>query len=185
MTSQEEFDQYAEKVKTLTTKPSDDDLLILYGLFKQATVGDIDTSRPGMLDFKGKAKWDAWKNLEGKSKDEARADYITKVKQLLEEGDVLAKLLPCAPYKFSSAQLCPCLHNPNVLTKLQSQLKNIIIAWLSLVSLGILVLLSWIFVYVIHQRGWCPDTWKGFSAAAIKDLWPVIKLSVSSGIMIW
>ncbi|KAM7280814.1 hypothetical protein ACFE04_007948 [Oxalis oulophora] len=92
---------------------------------------------------------------------------------------------------------------------LQSQLKNIIIAWLSLVSLGILVLLSWIFVYVVHWSvngamfslniaswfvnfgmliyvfgGWCPNTWKGFSTAAFKDLWPVIKLSISSGIML-
>lgn len=41
---QEEFEEHAEKVKTLTTKPSDADLLILYGLFKQATVGPVTTS---------------------------------------------------------------------------------------------------------------------------------------------
>ena len=31
----------------------------IYALYKQATVGDINTERPGMLDFKGKAKWDS------------------------------------------------------------------------------------------------------------------------------
>ncbi|XP_076901747.1 acyl-CoA-binding protein-like [Bidens hawaiensis] len=81
---QEEFDEHAEKVKQLTKKPTDEDLLILYGLFKQATVGPVNTSRPGIFDLKGKAKWDAWKAVEAKSKEEAMTDYITKVKQLIE-----------------------------------------------------------------------------------------------------
>ncbi|XP_018467749.1 acyl-CoA-binding protein isoform X2 [Raphanus sativus] len=80
----EDFEEHADKVKKLTTKPSDADLLILYGLFKQATVGPVDTSRPGMFSMKERAKWDAWKAVEAKSTDEAMSDYITKVKQLLE-----------------------------------------------------------------------------------------------------
>ena len=40
---------------------TNDELKEIYGLYKQATVGDINTERPGMLDFKGKAKWDSWK----------------------------------------------------------------------------------------------------------------------------
>ncbi|KAL3733209.1 hypothetical protein ACJRO7_022695 [Eucalyptus globulus] len=32
--------------------------------------------------------------------------------------------------------------------------------------------------------GGCRDTWKGFSSSAFKDLWPVIKLSLSSGAML-
>ncbi|KAK8712158.1 hypothetical protein V6N13_147405 [Hibiscus sabdariffa] len=80
----EKFEEHAEKVKTLPAALSNEDMLILYGLYKQATVGPVNTSRPGMLDLKGKAKWDAWKAVEGKSKDEAMGDYITKVKQLLE-----------------------------------------------------------------------------------------------------
>lgn len=39
--------------------------LELYGLFKQGTVGDVDTSRPGLFDLKGKAKWDAWNKQKG------------------------------------------------------------------------------------------------------------------------
>jgi len=82
MVTKEEFDAAAAKVKTLTTRPSDADLLILYGLFKQAEVGDCNTSRPGMLDLKGKAKWDAWDGNKGMSKDDAMAKYVAKVAEL-------------------------------------------------------------------------------------------------------
>lgn len=51
---QEDFDKAAEDVKNLKETPADGDLLELYALFKQGTVGDINTARPGMLDFKGK-----------------------------------------------------------------------------------------------------------------------------------
>ena len=87
---QEDFELYAAKVKTLTESPSNENLLILYGLYKQATVGPVNTARPGVFNMKEKAKWDAWKAVEGKSKEEAMADYITKVKQLLEEAGIAA-----------------------------------------------------------------------------------------------
>ncbi|XP_009991040.1 PREDICTED: acyl-CoA-binding protein [Tauraco erythrolophus] len=38
--------------------------------------------RPGMLDFKGKAKWDAWNALKGTSKEDAMKAYIAKVEEL-------------------------------------------------------------------------------------------------------
>ncbi|KAB2059811.1 hypothetical protein ERO13_A11G304300v2 [Gossypium hirsutum] len=80
----EEFEEYAEKAKTLPQNTTNDDKLILYGLYKQATVGPVNTSRPGMFNMKEKYKWDAWKAVEGKSKEEAMNDYITNVKQLQE-----------------------------------------------------------------------------------------------------
>ncbi|KAJ3322227.1 hypothetical protein HDV06_003287 [Boothiomyces sp. JEL0866] len=66
----------------LPTKPSNDDLLTLYALFKQATVGDCNTDRPGMLDFTGRAKWDAWNAIKGTSQADAETKYIAKVKSL-------------------------------------------------------------------------------------------------------
>ncbi|KAG5228588.1 acyl-CoA-binding protein [Salix suchowensis] len=60
--------------------------LILYGLYKQAPVGPVSTSRPGIFNMRDRTKWDAWKAVEGKSKEEAMNDYITNVKQLLEEA---------------------------------------------------------------------------------------------------
>ncbi|CAF1230128.1 unnamed protein product [Adineta steineri] len=80
--SQAEFDKAAEEVKNLSKKPSDDDLLKLYGLFKQATVGDNNTSKPGMFDLKGKYKWEAWEANKGKGKEDAQKAYIALVKEL-------------------------------------------------------------------------------------------------------
>ena len=79
------FEQYSEDVKKITNKPSDSDLLILYGLYKQATIGDCNTDRPGFLDFKGKSKLDSWNNYKGKNKEEAMKLYIEKAKELIEK----------------------------------------------------------------------------------------------------
>ncbi|XP_061044581.1 acyl-CoA-binding protein-like [Eubalaena glacialis] len=79
--SQAEFEKAAEEVKHLKTK-SADDMLFIYSCYKQATVGDINTERPGMLDLKGKAKWDAWNELEGTSREDAMKAYVDKVEEL-------------------------------------------------------------------------------------------------------
>ncbi|KAL5220700.1 hypothetical protein ABZP36_025413 [Zizania latifolia] len=84
--SREDFEEYAEKAKTLPENTSNENKLILYGLYKQATVGDVNTSRPGIFNQRDRAKWDAWKAVEGKSMEEAMSDYVTKVKQLQEEA---------------------------------------------------------------------------------------------------
>ncbi|KNE61845.1 hypothetical protein AMAG_07121 [Allomyces macrogynus ATCC 38327] len=75
------FTQAAEEVKSLAYQPSNDELLELYALFKQATVGDNTTARPGMFDLKGKAKWDAWAAKKGLASDEAEAKYIALVEE--------------------------------------------------------------------------------------------------------
>ncbi|GKD77954.1 acyl-CoA-binding protein, partial [Tanacetum coccineum] len=84
MALKEEFEEYAEKAKGLPQTTTNEDLLIIYGLYKQATVGPVTTTRPGIFNQRDRAKWDAWKAVEAKTKDEAMTDYITKVKQLLE-----------------------------------------------------------------------------------------------------
>ncbi|CAH0556155.1 unnamed protein product [Brassicogethes aeneus] len=83
MSLDENFNKAAESVKNLKSKPSDNDLLELYGLFKQATVGDNTTPRPGMLDLKGKAKHDAWTARKGKSQDDAKEAYVKKAEALI------------------------------------------------------------------------------------------------------
>ena len=77
------FEQAQKDVKTLTKRPSNDDLLALYSLFKQGSEGDVSGSRPGMLDMVGRAKYDAWAKLKGTAKDAAMQKYIDKVKALL------------------------------------------------------------------------------------------------------
>ena len=83
MSNSAEFLEAAENVKKLTARPSDQELLDLYGYFKQATVGDVNTDRPGMFDLKGKYKWDNWNSRKGMSKEDAEAKYIEMVKGLM------------------------------------------------------------------------------------------------------
>ncbi|XP_055071240.1 acyl-CoA-binding protein [Paramisgurnus dabryanus] len=80
--SEAAFQKAAEEVKQLKAKPTDAEMLEIYALYKQATVGDVNTARPGMLDFTGKAKWDAWEAKKGISKEAAVEAYIAKVEEL-------------------------------------------------------------------------------------------------------
>jgi carboxylesterase len=71
------------RVKQLSKTPASDELLSLYAYFKQSTVGDATGERPGMLDFKGRAKFDAWTARKGESKDTAMAAYVALVGKLV------------------------------------------------------------------------------------------------------
>ncbi|XP_049904335.1 acyl-CoA-binding domain-containing protein 6-like isoform X1 [Epinephelus moara] len=79
---QANFEKAAAEVKQLKAKPMDEEMLKVYSLFKQASVGDVNTDRPGMFDFTGKAKWDAWQQQKGKSKEDAMNEYISLVEEL-------------------------------------------------------------------------------------------------------
>ena len=56
-----------------------DTMLELYALYKQATSGDVSGSRPGMMDLRGRAKYDAWAKRKGMTKDAAMQAYIELV----------------------------------------------------------------------------------------------------------
>ena len=79
------FEDAQARAKKLTKSPSNDDLLELYALYKQATSGDVSGSRPGMLDLKGRAKFDAWAKRKGLSKDDAMKKYVALVEKLEAE----------------------------------------------------------------------------------------------------
>ncbi|XP_007424768.1 acyl-CoA-binding domain-containing protein 7 [Python bivittatus] len=85
MTLQADFETVAENVKKLKSKPTDDELKELYGLYKQATVGDINTECPGVLDLKGRAKWEAWNLKKGMSKEDAMKAYISKANEMIQK----------------------------------------------------------------------------------------------------
>ena len=84
MSLDSKFQKAASDVQNLKSKPSQDDLLEVYALYKQGSIGDVNTDRPGMLDMKGKAKWDAWNSKKGTSQDDAKEQYIKKVEQLID-----------------------------------------------------------------------------------------------------
>ncbi|KAG8729369.1 hypothetical protein FRC12_021027 [Ceratobasidium sp. 428] len=81
--SEAKFNKAVEIVQGLPkdgpVQTSQEDKLKFYSFYKQGTVGDVNTSRPGMMDFVGKAKWDAWKGVEGTSKEEAHKAYVERL----------------------------------------------------------------------------------------------------------
>ncbi len=76
------FEEAQARVKQLAKTPSTEDLLALYALYKQASAGDVSGSRPGMMDFKGRAKFDAWTGKKGTDKDQAMTQYVALVERL-------------------------------------------------------------------------------------------------------
>ncbi len=80
---EQRFTEAQARVQTLSSRPSNADLLELYALFKQGSLGDVQGSRPGMMDFKGRAKYDAWAAKQGMSRDDARTAYIAVVDRLV------------------------------------------------------------------------------------------------------
>ncbi|SHH36094.1 acyl-CoA-binding protein [Ferrimonas marina] len=80
------FEQAQARVKALSARPTDEQLLNLYGAFKQATEGDVQGDRPGFFDFKAGAKYAAWENLRGMSEDDAMTRYIQLVDALTDRA---------------------------------------------------------------------------------------------------
>ncbi|EEF31432.1 multidrug resistance pump, putative [Ricinus communis] len=134
--------------------------------------------------------------------------FSTPILRLLGEDEDIAKAAGYISLWFIPIVYFLAFHM-SIQKYLQAQLKNAIIGWVSTISFLLHVLLSWILVsklnlgipgamwamiastwliligevaYVIG--GWCPDTWKGFTLAAFSDLFPVLKLSISSGLML-
>jgi acyl-CoA-binding protein len=82
MSLEEQFAQAQLDSKNLPERPDNMTLLKIYALFKQASAGDATGDRPGMTDFVGRAKFDAWAALKGTSLDEARQQYIDLIEEL-------------------------------------------------------------------------------------------------------
>ena len=81
----EQFQQAVSRSKEMTKRPSNEELLQLYALYKQGTEGDVSGDRPGGFDFKGIAKYDAWAELKGKTTDQAKQEYINLVDRLVQQ----------------------------------------------------------------------------------------------------
>lgn len=82
MSNNKEFEAAVAASKTLPERPSNDALLQLYALYKQATAGDVEGKRPGFTDMVGRAKYDAWAGIKGTAKDEAMKKYVALVNSL-------------------------------------------------------------------------------------------------------
>ena len=76
------FEQAVVGSKKLPERPDNATLLQIYALYKQATQGDATGKRPGFMDLVGRAKWDAWKAVGGKSANEAMQAYVDLIESL-------------------------------------------------------------------------------------------------------
>jgi acyl-CoA-binding protein len=79
---QADFDAAVANSKKLATRPDNTTLLKIYGLYKQATSGDVTEKKPGFGDMVGRAKWDAWNGLKGTSSDDAKQQYVELIQSL-------------------------------------------------------------------------------------------------------
>lgn len=83
---EEKFEDAKKRVMELPSKPSNDKMLELYALNKQATIGDINVDKPAMFDFVAAAKYNAWNAKKGLSKEDAQQQYIDYVSGLFSNG---------------------------------------------------------------------------------------------------
>ncbi len=83
MSLEQQFTDAQQRVQDLNRRVSSEDLLELYSLYKQSTVGDVASDRPGTLDLRGRAKYNAWAKCKGRSKEAAMQAYVAKVEDLL------------------------------------------------------------------------------------------------------
>ena len=81
----DDFKSAAERVTKLSKRPPNDIMSKLYALYKQGNNGDVTGERPGFADFEGRAKFDSWNKLQGKSMEDAKNEYIALVEQLEKE----------------------------------------------------------------------------------------------------
>ena len=86
MNLDDNFKSAADRATELPKRPPNDILLKLYALYKQGNEGDVTGDRPGFADFEGRAKFDAWNKIKGKSTAEAKQEYISLVEKLEQEA---------------------------------------------------------------------------------------------------
>ena len=77
-----QFEAAVADSKKLPERPSNDVLLQLYALYKQATDGDVEGKRPGFTDMIGRAKYDAWAAIKGTGTDDAMQRYVDLIESL-------------------------------------------------------------------------------------------------------
>jgi diazepam-binding inhibitor (GABA receptor modulator, acyl-CoA-binding protein) len=81
---EKQFEEAKQRVTTLPEKPSNQVMLELYSLNKQATIGDVNIDKPALFDFVAQAKYNAWEGKKGISKSDAQRKYIDLVNSLFQ-----------------------------------------------------------------------------------------------------
>jgi diazepam-binding inhibitor (GABA receptor modulating acyl-CoA-binding protein) len=81
------FDKVKDLIREYGKSMNNDDLQVIYGLYKQATVGDVNTPEPSFYQLTEKAKWNAWAKNKGKSSDQAKQEYVDYCLKFFPENE--------------------------------------------------------------------------------------------------
>lgn len=84
---EKKFNRAAQYLASNVSNIDQGTLLEIYGLYKQSTVGNCNTSKPGIFSIQAKAKWNAWNNLKGLSTHDAMVQYVNKISQINPNWD--------------------------------------------------------------------------------------------------
>jgi diazepam-binding inhibitor (GABA receptor modulating acyl-CoA-binding protein) len=82
------FELSIKMIQNLKQKPNDNELLILYGLYKQSGGDCVITKPTGILNFKEKSKWESWYKYRGMTSEDAMTKYSNYVMTLIEKYGV-------------------------------------------------------------------------------------------------
>ena len=82
-TLEQQFNDIVEFVKQWDNgkQATNDEKLEAYKYYKQATIGDINTSKPGIFSYTDRAKWNAWDSVKGMSSYDAKLKYIEVINE--------------------------------------------------------------------------------------------------------
>lgn len=81
--TEQNFQDAVRNINNLNSRPTDDELLKLYGLYKQSLFGDNNTDKPGFFSFRENKKWNAWMENAGKSKQKAKKEYTSYANEII------------------------------------------------------------------------------------------------------
>ena len=85
---EERFEIAIVEVKKLPTKPKQEDLLKLYGLYKQSTVGVCNIEKPWSVQIEASLKWNAWNDVSSLTTNQAMTTYIMLVNKLFRDNNI-------------------------------------------------------------------------------------------------
>lgn len=111
------FNKAASYLQTLASSLPQDKLLHFYARYKQATEGPCNIPKPGFFDFKGKQKWEAWKDVGDMSKNDAMKEYVSAMRETDPEWELKASTEKSGAYSSSWVRVSTLQQQPDDFTK--------------------------------------------------------------------
>jgi len=81
---EEEFEKSVERLRRKSIFTSSEDVIVLYGLYKQIMDGNCITAEPWHNQVLEHARWEAWHKNMNMRREEAMRKYIEIVNELMK-----------------------------------------------------------------------------------------------------